>query len=416
MDEAQARLLKNFEVGKISRRRLLRALGVTAAGAPFAAALRSSLFAQGGCRDGYGQAQGRCVMSMEVATAPIKPVFEPTGWKTVALENIVFDVEDYKKEAAFYIALMGWKLRNDDGKQAIMDLGNWGSVIFRQAAPGTMPPPTAPSAAPAGGDAAGARGGRGGRGGGGGGAPARAVVKGFGFVIDKWDAKTVEAELKKRGMTPVADNDGKGFESFRVKDPDGWDLQICNGGGLAKARKTAPTAKLSEKLPFEPTGWNTVWLDHLSFGVTNYKRSVSFYTNLLGWNGSYDEGTQNEVMIGEVGDAIIRGGNPNDPNFGQAGGRTGPSIDHISFGISPWDVDGVREQLERRELSVSVDTSSAHLGPDGKYVSDDIHQAAFQSYHTRTPNGYNLQISWNTHDKRLALANAVKPKALIKKN
>ena len=42
-------------------------------------------------------------------------------------------------------------------------------------------------------------------------------------------------------------------------------------------------------------------------------------------------------------------------------------------------------------------------------VSDDIHQAAFQSYHTRTPNGCTLQMSWMTRDKRLALANAVKP-------
>jgi len=409
MDEAQAKLLKDFQHGNISRRRLLRALGIAAAGAPFVAALRNSAFAQGGCRDGYGQ--GRCTLSMEKATAPIEPVFQSTGWKTVALENIVFQVADYKKEAAFYTALMGWKLRSDDGKQAIMDIGNWGSAILKQAPPGAMPaaPPTpAPTPAPA-------AGGRGGRGGGGGGQPSRAQVQGFGFVIDKWDAKTVEAELKKRGMTPIADNDGKGFESFRVKDPDGWDLQICNGGGLSKARKTAPTAKLSEPLPFESTGWNTIWLDHFSFGVTNYKRSVSYYSNLLGWVGTYDEGTQNEVMIGDVGNTIIRGGNPNDPNFGQGGGRTSASIDHISFGIAPWDVDGVREALEKRELNVSVDTSSAHLGPDNKYVSDDIHQAAFQSYHTRTPNGYNLQISWNSKDKRMALANAVKPKALINK-
>jgi hypothetical protein len=70
----------------------------------------------------------------------------------------------------------------------------------------------------------------------------------------------------------------------------------------------------------------------------------------------------------------------------------------------------VRAELEKRNLSVSVDTSSAHPGPDGTMVSDDIHQAAFQSYHTTTPNGYNLQISWMTRDKRLALATAVKPK------
>jgi catechol 2,3-dioxygenase-like lactoylglutathione lyase family enzyme len=413
MDDLLTRLLTDYERGMISRRKLLRTLGMTAVGAPLAAAFGTSAFGQGGCRDGYGQ--GRCPLTKEVATAPIKPIFASTGWKTVALENIVFDVLDYKKEAAFYIALMGWKLRNDDGKRAIMDMGEWGSCIFRQAPASAFAAPAQNAGARGGGGAAGG----GGRGGRGGGNPVTATVKGFAFVIEPWNAKTVEAELKKRGMEPIADNDGKGFESFRVKDPDGWDLQICNGGGLAKARKTAPTAKLSQPLPFEATNWKTVWLDHLSFGVSNYKQSVSYYTNLLGWKESYDEGTQNELMIGDVGDAIVRGGNPNDPNFGRGGrggggegegGGRGARIDHISFGISPWDVDGVRADLEKRELQVSVDTSSAHLGPDGKMVSDDIHNAAFQSYHTRTPNGYNLQISWMTKDKRLALAMAVKPK------
>ena len=66
------------------------------------------------------------------------------------------------------------------------------------------------------------------------------------FAIEPWNAKTVEAELRKRGLNPVADNDGKGFESFHVKDPDGFDLQISNGNGLAKSRKASPAnAKLS---------------------------------------------------------------------------------------------------------------------------------------------------------------------------
>src|ERR1019366_9398848 len=89
--------------------------------------------------------------------------------------------------------------------------------------------------------------------------PARAVVTGFSWVIDQWDAKKVEAELRKRGMTPVADNNGA-FESFHVKDPDGFELQICNGNGLAKARKTPATAVLSEPAPFASTGWKTIWL------------------------------------------------------------------------------------------------------------------------------------------------------------
>jgi catechol 2,3-dioxygenase-like lactoylglutathione lyase family enzyme len=178
-----------------------------------------------------------------------------------------------------------------------------------------------------------------------------------------------------------------------------------------KSRKSAPAnAKLAEPLPFEPTGWKTVWLDHFSFNASDYKASSSFYTNLLGWAPTYDEGSQNELLMGDVGDIIVRGGNPLDPNFGKGPARrAGGQIDHISFGIAPWDTDGVKAELEKRGLRAQIDTSSRHLGPDGTYVPDDIHTAAFKSYHTFTPNGFNLQISYVTHDNRLALPNAVKP-------
>ncbi len=328
-----------------------------------AAAFAASAYGQGRCRDGY--ATRGCPLTEDAATAPVKPVFAPTRWKTVALDHITFQMADYQKEAAFYVALMGWKLRSDDGKQAVLDIGDWGSAIFQQAS------------------------------------EQRAVVTSYCFVIEPWNAKTVEAELRKRGLTPVADNDGKGFESFHVKDPDGWDLQIGNGNGLAKARKTAAAAKPAAPAPFEATGWKTVWLDHFSYNAANYKESASFYTNLLGWKETYDEGSQHELMIGEVGDMIIRGGNPNDPNFGKgAAPARRARIDHISFGITPWDTDGVKAELEKRGLRAQIDTSTR----------DDIHVAAFKSYHTMTPNGFNLQISFVTRDNRLALANAVKPK------
>jgi catechol-2,3-dioxygenase len=222
-------------------------------------------------------------------------------------------------------------------------------------------------------------------------------------VIEPWDAKTVEAELRKRGLSPVAENDTNGFESFHVKDPDGWDLQISNGNGLTKSRNASSRAQPVTAIPFATTGWTTVWLDHISFRVTNYKESASFYSNLLGWNLTYDEGSQQELMIGEVGDIIVRGGNPNDPSYSRSAPRKA-QLDHISFGISPWDTDLVKAELDKRGLQARVDTASP----------DDIHVAAYKSYHTTTPNGYNLQISFVTHDKRLASANAVKPKALDK--
>jgi catechol 2,3-dioxygenase-like lactoylglutathione lyase family enzyme len=269
-------------------------------------------------------------------------------------------------------------------------MGDWGTAVFRQAASGAF-------------DAASANSRRG---------PVKTLVTSFGFAIDKWNAKTVEQELKARGLSTVADNDGKGFESFHVTDPDGFDLQIGNGQGHSKARKTQSAAQRSEPAPFAATGWKTVWLDHFSFNAADYKKSASFYQNLLGWGPTYDEGSQHELMMGDAGDIIIRGGNSLVPDGGKNSGRgsRGPRIDHISFGIAPWDTDEVKAQLEKRGLKVTIDTSSRHKEPDGSWVPDEIHTAAFKSYHTDTPNGFNLQISYVTHDNRLALANAVNPK------
>jgi len=330
--------------------------------------------------------QGRCIRAYGTPacnTDPIKPVFERTGWRTTGLDHITFRVAEPQKEAAFYAALMGWRIRSDDGARVVMDIGDWGTVIFRQA-------PAESFAVSAQTNSRGP-----------GGIPRRAVVEGFGFSIEPWNARTVEQELRKRGLKPVADNDGKGFESFHVKDPDGFDLRIGNGRGYVAARKKSPAkAKSAVAAPFETTGWQTVWLDHFSFNVANYKASVSFYVNLLGWGPTYDEGSQNELMIGDVGDIIIRGGNPLDPGFGQASNPRAGQIDHISFGISPWDTDGVKAALEQRGLDVQIDTS------DGA----EIHMAQYKSYHTTTPNGYDLQISYNTHDTRLNLAIAVNPR------
>jgi catechol 2,3-dioxygenase-like lactoylglutathione lyase family enzyme len=362
MHDALADLFNALDRRTISRRQLLQALGVAAIGAPFATAL-----GQGRCRLRLG--------AVPCDTTAIKPVFGATGWKTVLLDHLSMQVADYQKEAAFFNALMGWKIRSDDGTRAVLDIGDFGAIVIRGGLPGSP-----------------------------------AVVESFCFGIEPWDAAKIEAELRARGLTPVADNDGKGFESFHVKDPDGFDLQLSNGS--RKNRRTTPAeGKLSIAPPFASTGWKTAWLDHISFGVTNYKESASFYCNLLGWKPTYDEGSQNECLIGDVGDIIIRGGNPLDPAFGTGGGRGGRGaqgaapgrrarIDHISFGIDPWDTDGVKAELERRGLRARIDTSTG----------DEIHVAAYKSYHTTTPNGFDLQISAVNHDTRLTLPTAVTPR------
>ncbi len=174
-------------------------------------------------------AQGHCIRAYGTPacnTDPISRPFDPTGWRTTALEHITFRVADPQKEAAFYVALMGWTIRTSDHTLVVMDIGSWGTVIFKRA----------PAESFAG--------------------SVHAAVEGFGFAIEPWDAAAVESALRRRGLTPVRDDDAGGFQSFHVKDPDGFDLQLTNGARHVKARRAGSAVRQpgTASPPFASTG------------------------------------------------------------------------------------------------------------------------------------------------------------------
>ena len=357
---ALEQLFRDFDGGRISRRELFRALGLTAFAVPLVAR------AQGG---------GRANADTTHVLAP----FEPTGWTTVWLDHITYQCTDNKKAAAFYSAVMGWKVRCDDGKRIVMDIGDdvGGFVITSD-----FVPPPAPAAPPAGDSAAGR-----GRGGGGRGNQATGRIANFCWGIEPWNTKTVEAELNKRGLDPIADHAGSNFQSFHIKDPDGFDIQVSNGTKSNRRRGSA-NAKAPAPPPFEPTGWKTMWLDHISYGCSDYKRTVAFYEALLSWKPGRFTGNQSTVDIGDIGGAIIRN---------RAGGAT--TIDHISFGIQGFDPDKVEAELIKRNLGRPNRSSPGHLTPDTG-SGGDIHTSKFKSYHTPDPFGWDLQISNITKSNR----------------
>jgi catechol 2,3-dioxygenase-like lactoylglutathione lyase family enzyme len=441
MADEISRLFSDFDRGKISRRSLLQALGFAAVATPFAAPL-SRAFAQGRCAGRDADTTANC------GKTPFKAPFAATGWKTVLLDHFSMRVTDVEREAAWYAAFLGWKVRSNTAEGIYMDIGDWGGVMIKG---GYTPPPpggrggrggAAVFAVPAGGAGGGrggaldsatmarlgaaarglpadsaalarlaatARGGAGGGAGGGRGGPrvdpshmaACDVAKvtpiqgagsqwdGFCWGIAPWDTKKVEAALKDRGLNPVADHSGKDFFSFHVKDPDGMDVQISNG--TKKNRRQGPaTGKLNVELPFESMGLKTVYLDHISYQCTSYKETVAFYEALLGWKGNGDEGSQNETTISpEIGGLLIRGGNATTPGFVMPAERRA-SMDHISFGVTPFDADRIWADCCKRGLPASVDTGAIASSPDSQ---KDIHTATYKSFHTRTPNNYNLQFS-----------------------
>jgi catechol 2,3-dioxygenase-like lactoylglutathione lyase family enzyme len=228
MESVIATLLREFETGRLSRRQLVQTLALVATGSPVASALAQS------------------------AAATPKPASAGTPWKTVWLDHISFQVADYKRSVDFYTDLMGWKVLNDTGTQATIDINGIGGIIIRnRRQPGGGPPNGAPNGAQNGapnasapnavtpngstnGSTNGAPNGMPNGGQPGNRPPVTAVIDHISWGIAPWDTETVRGELLKRGLTPREDTGNRGtmetspFKSFHVKDPDGWDLQISN--------------------------------------------------------------------------------------------------------------------------------------------------------------------------------------------
>jgi predicted enzyme related to lactoylglutathione lyase len=210
MESVIAGLLKDFEDGKMTRRQLIQSLAMAAAAAMPASALAQNAAAQ--------------------PKPPIPQAFEPTGWKTVWLDHISFQVSDYRRSAAFYRDLMGWTIRNDNGtSQATLNINGLGGIIIRNgraanaqtasSAPAGTNAQPATAAQPAAATQGGARGNR---------PPLTGVINHISWGVQPWDTDTVKAQLEKLGLTPRPDMVGENFKSFHVYDPDGWDLQISN--------------------------------------------------------------------------------------------------------------------------------------------------------------------------------------------
>ncbi len=143
------------------------------------------------------------------------------------------------------------------------------------------------------------------------------------------------------------------------------------------------TATAQTKAP-----WKTVHLDHISYSVNDYKKSAEWYANLMGWEIASDNGkNQATLRIGTVGEIIIR--NARRPEAAPAaavpaGQAPRPPvtgvINHISYGVEPWDTAGVKAELTRRGLN----------------PREDMVGADFKSFHVLDPDGWDLQISNQT--------------------
>ncbi len=54
-------------------------------------------------------------------------------------------------------------------------------------------------------------------------------------------------------------------------------------GAAALMAAQEPAAQSGIPAPSSPAPWKTVWLDHVSYVVSDYRRRTAFYRDLMGW-------------------------------------------------------------------------------------------------------------------------------------
>src|SRR5215471_19438 len=94
MESVIAKLLQDFEQGKMNRRQLIQSLSVAAAAAAGAAGM---------------------VPEARAAGKPLEALY---------VNHISYQVNDYKKVRDFYVDLLGMKITEDDGMQCRLVFGN----------------------------------------------------------------------------------------------------------------------------------------------------------------------------------------------------------------------------------------------------------------------------------------------------
>jgi catechol 2,3-dioxygenase-like lactoylglutathione lyase family enzyme len=162
MESAIAKLLDDFERGGMTRRQLIQSIAVVAATAAGA---------------------------KPVAGAIPAAAQSSKGFKAVAVNHISYQVNDYAKTRDFYADLFGMKVVKDNGKQCSLVFGDTDTFLIPRNAPEGVPRPRIDHVA---------------------------------YTIEAWDKDAVKAELERRGLQPTPDTE----DSFHVKDPNGFDLQI----------------------------------------------------------------------------------------------------------------------------------------------------------------------------------------------
>jgi catechol 2,3-dioxygenase-like lactoylglutathione lyase family enzyme len=257
-------------------------------------------------------------LAFVTAAAGLRALGAPKSLRGTAINHVSYQSADYKKTRDFYVDLLGFQVSDEDDNQLYLWAGD--ALISAK----NMPMAKAP------------------------------FIDHFGLTVEPWDLNSVESALNERGLAVrVSRNDPHDAQGKSVftRDPNGYNLQL---GAKDLEIKPAPVVS---RAPLKAVG-----LNHIVCRCPDYKRTRTFYAELLGAPVSNDDGEQAYLWFG---DAFILLRNSAE--------GSAPRIDHAAWTLADWDADRVLAELKRHGLDARPD-------------------AAGKSILTNDLNGYTLQL------------------------
>lgn len=123
----------------------------------------------------------------------------------------------------------------------------------------------------------------------------------------------------------------------------------------------------------------TSHVNHISYVVSDYKRSRDWYADVLGMSVTDEADDRCYLRFGN-NILIPRNKSPLNPN------DKAPLVDHIAYHVDDWNTDRVKAELERRKLRDSSGGDVLRVGL-GNGVEPD-----YVSFHVTDPDGFDVEI------------------------
>jgi catechol 2,3-dioxygenase-like lactoylglutathione lyase family enzyme len=323
-----SKLFQNFEKGKINRRALLQALGLSAGAASIAG---QAAYAQ------LSEAQAIAQGSMEGPKMKWTNTYPRTGpFKTIAVNHISYSTPDSRKARDWYIDVFGMEDVFDTGSTSAVRFGiPWNHIYITQSQDRNAKP----------------------------------AIGHMAYSVEKFRLDSVQAEVKSRGFLTAYD----GYYMMHTDDPEGWRVQpsslvaVFPGGGSAKSvedltEEDGLKAEL-RKAP-RPTykAFRATCMNHISHNCVDYGKVRDYYVDLWGMRKVSDDG---KVAVVEFGGSY---GDPPQQLWFRGGLKPGQKeyVDHIGYSIEDFSASRVEAELKRRGLNPKS------AGPSARAIADVV--------------------------------------------